>query len=465
MMRAYSYHAFAPRDGVAEFELAVTQRRDLWTELAEIEDRLRARCAALMDGDIDVRHARTALAAAGADKIAVKAARKALRAAENAVRQGAAHGQARKAWTEDVRRARAAAAVRGLHWGSYNDVVSMFRGAAAAGAPGKRGQRGERVTLQFQGGVRAGVLFASGAGGLTLTRAAPRPPADGVRKRGSRRDRRHEYAARFLLRSARNPLGPAALHLNVLIDRPVPRGAVIKMAHVDRLTRPVVTKDGAVHDSHRWRLTLICDVPPALHAGVRTVGVALVWGGDDQGDEMTFAVVAPAGGRVRDEVLPVGWADWWARRAALFARADETGAPADAAAARIYEKRLFKRRRNFIREFAAAVARRYAVIGIQAIDYRGMGVKGHAAPAVIRLELKRAIENAGGTMVEVSAAKWRCHGCGREHRPTRRTVFCVCGKSWRGGENLARALAIGAERAFSEDPSDAEALEFQGAAQ
>lgn len=416
MMRAYAFHGFPPVEGLDAFELVVAQRRELWAELAEVHTTAERRRAALIAADPAIR-------ASGGDD-------KARRAALKSLRESSAWAKISTARTDGFRLAKQRAAAAGLHWGSYNDAVSMFEGAVAANrhvgaTPGHEGQRGERATIQFQRGLRPTALNAGGEA-VSLTRVEPPPNRQG-HQRGKKRGKRPEYRCAFALRTDRNPLGAAALVLNVIGERPLPPGAIIKMAHIDRLWKPIIRKNGEAGRKAYWRLTLVAEVTPGVHFGTESAGVALTWRGGDDDDEMTYAVVARKDGRAISHVLPVGWAKDWQAAKALRDEAQASGDAADIAAAEISMARLLRRRIAFIREFCADIARRYPVVGVQKMTLAGKGVKGHAAPAAILRELKRAVENAGGTLVNISIARDALEGTGETN------------------ENLARTLAKMAE--------------------
>ena len=453
--RAYSFHAFPPMAGVEDFETQVVQRRALWADLATIHDRWLAARARILAEDEPYQ---AALAARDADR-GNKALASAVKAAREALEEGAAMGAARQARTDGFRRAKQAAAADGLHWGNYNDVVSTFEGAARGargGRPGHQGQRGERATLQFQGGLKAAALFGpSPALGLRMIDNRP----TGARK-GSFRGRRRTARVAFTLRTARNLAGPAHLSFEALLHRPIPPEATIVMAHVDRLWRRVIDANGVVHHTARWRLTLVCKLPARTPSAGAACGLALTWAGAGAENDMPVFAVTSSAGRVRQHALEHGWQDDWVLAKQARDRAEAEGDEADRVEAAIAMKRLARRRTAFIRSFVAALARRHGVIALQALDLRNKGVKNHAAPAEIRRELIRAAENHGCRIVEVKTGRRACHKCGAEAArtaPAAKAHVCACGARWTPEQNLARILEKAARDAVFDAPDQEKA--------
>src|SRR5690606_52723 len=189
----------------------------------------------------------------------------------------------RRRRTAAIKAIRQRYAARGLAWGDYNACVFQFdgavRAAAARGAlPGEHdGALGEAVVRQIQGGARPHQMLARSDVWLEYL-----PPAGSETRRtpGSRRSRYRTARLTSLVRTARNPLGEAALTLDFVCHRPLPPAASIVEVRVIRTHRPIVTRDGAVRHVPRWHVTFALRLSRPEATGNDCIGVAFDWRGD-----------------------------------------------------------------------------------------------------------------------------------------------------------------------------------------
>lgn len=401
MIRTYKYHAFPPRSGVDAFNNAVALRRELWANLCAIHREYLERRAAAFAADTG--HADALAAWKSATPKNRKALAAALKDAAAAVRESQAFRDAVTWRVDRFREAKQAIAAKGLHWGSYNAVVFQFDGAVAAAAkkggvpaPGDR-SLGEAAVIQLQKPPRPAQLLSGSQTWIEYL-----PPEKGRYAPGSRRSHRRHARLFFCLRTDRNPMGPAMLELEFMLQRPLPVDGRVVEIRVIRTHREVINRDGAVIPWSDWSVTFVVktDVPASAHTDV--CGVAFDWAADEN---QPFALVSAPNG-IREYTMPSGHAAAWERRKEMFALAEAN--PDDRsllAAARIFGRRLFNQRRDLHRVTAASIADRYAVVAIQKIDLGGKGVKKHTAPAEFRLALRHAVAARGGTLIEVPVSR------------------------------------------------------------
>lgn len=343
-----------------------------------------------------------------------------------------------------MKKARQIAAGKGLHYDNYNHVKNTFDANARRTKPGDASKI-NCVSIQIKNGDDGIDAFSEGIAGLVInevSRKRPRSP----RKPGSRRWDRPEYEVSFRVRGPRNPLGPADLRFNCVATSQIPPNAIIKMVHLNRFKKPTINKDGILREMDRWKLTFICDVPIQAQAAGAPAGLALVWGGHTGDDPMTFAVLA-SGGRTREYTLPAEHHELWLRYRVLKNRAEKSGDPVDKAEADIFYRKIRGTRNLFVREFVKKIAEKHSAIAVEDLYLAHMGVKGYAAPSIVRVELQRACENAGSLFLKQKIDMHECHACGQRQKSMDGQA-CECGTRLIKGKNLAFLLEKCAKNAI-----------------
>lgn len=427
MIRVFHYNLLAPVEGIGAFELAVKQRRALWAALAKIDDVIEAEKAALIKKDAAMQ--------------AAQMTGKGERAALAALRKTDGWNSMLQKRIDLQREAKQAAARAGLHFGNYNDCCNTFNGGAMSnkqtgGRPGKDGQRGARCTLQslLNGKPALAVDFINAApGGIHID-----PGSDTGGKMPTGRKAARRAVLRFRLRGPKNPLGPADLVATMLYKRPIPPRARIKMVHVDRLSRPVNTRDGEWRDRMEWRVSFVCDVPASRVNHPETMA-AVVFTGYQEIAAMVFD-----GRNFCNFARIVDPSEWQAAR-----QIDDETARVVA-----FEK-LRRRETHNICRLMKSVASRYGSIALIKRP-QGSGVR-HAETQTHEwgLRLKNAVEACGGVLVELTVAKFTCHACGRKHTGRAQRMECSCGEMSIWEKNAAQALWKAAQSHFlsmTDDP-------------
>jgi hypothetical protein len=376
LVRMYKYRAFPPKSGRAAFAQAIALKRAMWADLCAMHPPFAEKMA-------EARKAK--------DQDALSALRR-----------------DRTAAIADIRRGYAEC---GLAWGDYNAVVFQFEGAVRASAArgampaAHDGALGEAVVRQLMGTVRPHHLLSRNDVCIEYLEPNER---ERTRKPGSHRSKWRTARMDFSIRTDRNVEGPASMVLEFILRRPLPANARLVEVRILRETRPIIRQDGSAGEREQWYVCFAARIERPQRAGDRAIGVALDWSG--AGDDGTHAlVIADDSGRSRDIVFGEDHLAAWARSKEMFADADAEPDAALAAAKRnealIYRRRLEVERRLRHRTLAAQIARDGDIVGIQKIWLAEKGVKNFTAPAAFRLALKHAVENAGGRIVEVKAAK------------------------------------------------------------
>ncbi len=184
---------------------------------------------------------------------------------------------------EAVKAKRQEFAGMGLYWGNYNAVVDSYNRARSAmmkkRAAGKSSQlnfhrfTGEgRLTVQIMNGMSVSDLFSAGSQQLQIDPV----PAKAWDESAPRSERRRLCRATGRLRVGSEERDPVWLEFQVVIHRPIPELARIKMAQVSRWK---------VGNHWRYRLNITVDEPDMRESGTsaKAIGIDTGWRKFDNG--------------------------------------------------------------------------------------------------------------------------------------------------------------------------------------
>lgn len=377
MIRSYKFKAFPPIDGAGAFDAASGLKKEMWADLCAMQKDYRKAVDPLFAAPKDQR-----------DMAAISALK-----AERAGR---------------IKTIRQTYAARGLAWGDYNSMIFQFEGAVRGCAKRKATpdpndsatSPGLCVVRQIMGGAKYHHFFSRNDVWIcNIPHKNSR-----ITKPGSRRDGYRMTRMTFLIRTDRHEMGEAPLVLDYVENRKIPLDATVVEVRVIRRARPVINKNGKVFDRHEWWVVFVAKVPFRENGFKdRACGVALSWKADDGDDGCRLAVVSsPAGqktyGFSQDHLD--AWREAAMRKEALKELTDPEERRAREAELSILYKKLTEDRRIRLRTIAKEIVSSVGAVAVDATWLAIPGTKNHAAPATLRLEIKRAAGNAGCAFFE-----------------------------------------------------------------
>lgn len=521
MIISYRYALLPPVAGwgdVAEREIAL--QRDLWNRLVGIERAHRSGIERALRRDGTYMAAADALAALTARFDALVAERREQRrqarakiatpqidaaiaalSEERRAAQQTIKPLRRAAWTgaaetvASLRNERYAAITEarqqsGLWWSNSNAVIASFDATLRRIEPWQMVREAEdgdtgRLSVQIQRGcpVPAFLVGARSEARIELTDA----PA--------RRDHRHGRLVATVHSDGRGSRQTATWP--IILHRPLPQGGVVKSLTISRRRN---RRWPATPDDHRiwdWSVSLSVEIPDATAEAGEACGIDIGWRKVEAG--LRIATIVGESGGVEHVVLP---RDWLAARLALAeAQGDlrrmlddavlPAGVPpelrgeprklADAWGRVSHSRpgagddwldeqhnhrsrlaRLERQRLDFYRHAAAAIMRRYRLIGIdggglahiasdRTLPPEARRMRQWSAPHEFVQSLRNAARREGRVFREISGASTLiCHRCGhRNNVPESGRADLVwrcqgCRNVWDQDENAARNVLCAA---------------------
>ncbi len=377
MIRTYKFKAFPPVEGCLAFDDAVTLKREMWADLCAMQKDYRKTVDPLFAVPKDQRDMNT-ITALKADR------------------------------SKKITTIRQTYAARGLAWGDYNAIIFQFEGAVRSCAKKKATpdpndsatSPGDCVVRQIMGGAKYHHFMSRND--VCIHNVPHR--SNRVTKPGSRRDGYRMMRMTFLIRTDRHEMGEARLVLDYVEHRKIPLDATVVEVRVIRRMRAIINKDGRVFNRPDWSIVFVAKIPFQDNGRKdRACGVALSWKADDDGDGCRLAIVSsPSGhktyGFTQDHLD--AWRDASVRRESIKELTDPVEREAREAELSIIYRKLTEDRRIRLRTIAKEIVSDVGAVAVDATYLAFPGTKHYVAPATLRLEIKRAAENAGCAFFE-----------------------------------------------------------------